>query len=52
MHSTSGKGYGVVETDFYTRYYEARYVKIIRVFPQNDPLPPKPVTSSPKTFPL
>jgi len=51
MHSTSGKGYGVVETDFYTRYYESRYVKIIRVFPQNEP-PPKPATNSPKTFPL
>lgn len=36
MHSTSGKGYGVVETDFSTPYYESRYVKVIRVFPQND----------------
>jgi lipoprotein Spr len=38
MHSTSGKSKGVVETDFHTRYYEARYIKIIRVFPQNDQL--------------
>jgi lipoprotein Spr len=36
MHSTSGKGYGVVETDFHTPYYEARYLKTIRVFVQND----------------
>jgi lipoprotein Spr len=36
IHSTSGKADGVVETDFYTHYYEARYVKVIRVFPQND----------------
>jgi len=36
MHSTSGKGYSVVETDFYTPYYEARYIKTIRIFPQND----------------
>jgi cell wall-associated NlpC family hydrolase len=37
MHSTSGKEDGVVETDFYTRYYTSRFVKVIRVFPQNDP---------------
>ena|SRR5665213_2790211 len=37
MHSTSGKNQGVVETDFYTRYYEARYIEVIRIFPQNDP---------------
>lgn len=37
MHSTSGKGYGVVETDFYNRYYESRFVKVIRIFPQNEP---------------
>lgn len=37
MHSTSGKGYGVVETDFYNKYYESRFVKVIRVFPQNEP---------------
>ncbi len=36
MHATSGKGYGVVETDFHTPYYETRYIKIIRVFSQND----------------
>jgi lipoprotein Spr len=38
MHATSGKGYGVVETDFHTAYYEARYLKTIRVFLQNDHL--------------
>jgi len=37
IHSTSGKGYGVTETDFYNRYYESRFVKVIRVFPQNEP---------------
>ncbi|MGZ3872890.1 MAG: C40 family peptidase [Mucilaginibacter sp.] len=36
MHATSGKGYGVVETDFHSKYYEGRYVKTIRVFEQND----------------
>jgi len=36
MHSTSGKNQGVVETDFHTRYYENRYIKVIRIFPQND----------------
>lgn len=36
IHSTSGKEDGVVETDFYTHYYEARFVKVVRVFPQND----------------
>jgi lipoprotein Spr len=36
MHATSGKLHQVMETDFYTPYYEARYVKVIRVFPQND----------------
>jgi lipoprotein Spr len=55
MHSTSGKGYGVVETDFYTRYYEGRFVKIIRVFPQNDspvkaPLSSKLLPDEPKHF--
>jgi lipoprotein Spr len=25
LHSTSGKGYGVVETEFHTTYYEVRY---------------------------
>lgn len=33
VHSTSGKSKGVVETDFYTPYYEARYIKTIRIFP-------------------
>jgi lipoprotein Spr len=36
IHSTSGKGYGVVETDFHTVYYESRYIKTIRIFLQND----------------
>ena len=36
MHSTSGKSKGVVETDFHTLYYEKRYIKVIRIFPQND----------------
>ncbi|EHQ26308.1 C40 family peptidase [Mucilaginibacter paludis] len=36
MHATSGKGNSVVETDFHHPYYEARYVKVIRIFPQND----------------
>jgi lipoprotein Spr len=36
LHSTSGRGYGVVETAFNTRFYTSRYVKTIRVFPQND----------------
>lgn len=36
MHATSGKGYGVVETDFHSIYYEGRYVKTIRVFEEND----------------
>ncbi|CAN5450954.1 hypothetical protein BH09BAC6_BH09BAC6_35880 [soil metagenome] len=34
MHSSSGKG--VVETDFHTPYFEARYIKTIRIFPQNN----------------
>jgi cell wall-associated NlpC family hydrolase len=37
MHSTSGKNEGVVETDFQTGYYKARYLKTIRIFPQNEP---------------
>jgi lipoprotein Spr len=37
MHSTSGKNQGVVETDFHTDYYKARYIKTIRIFPQNVP---------------
>ena len=36
MHASSGKHPGVVETDFYTKYYEARYLKVIRVFGVND----------------
>jgi cell wall-associated NlpC family hydrolase len=35
IHSTSGKAYGVTETPLNT-YYMGRYVKTIRVFPQND----------------
>jgi cell wall-associated NlpC family hydrolase len=35
IHSTSGKAYGVTETPLNV-YYMGRYVKIIRVFPQND----------------
>ena len=33
LHSTSGKGYGVVISPL-KGYYEARFVKVIRVFPQ------------------
>jgi len=36
MHATSGRRPGVVETDYHTPYYEARYLKTIRIFPQND----------------
>jgi murein DD-endopeptidase / murein LD-carboxypeptidase len=36
MHATSGKKHEVMESDFYTPYYEGRFVKVIRVFPQND----------------
>lgn len=32
IHSTSGKGYGVVITPF-ANYYRSRFVKLIRVFP-------------------
>lgn len=35
IHSTSGRGYGVVETAL-NAYYQGRYVKTIRIFPQND----------------
>ena len=35
IHSTSGKAKGVVETVF-EGYYIPRYIKTIRVFPQND----------------
>ncbi|HTE00092.1 MAG TPA: NlpC/P60 family protein [Mucilaginibacter sp.] len=36
MHATSGRRPGAVETDYHTPYYEARYIKTIRIFPQND----------------
>jgi lipoprotein Spr len=36
IHASSGKRPGVVETDYRTPYYEARYLKTIRIFPQND----------------
>lgn len=35
MHSTSGQAYGVTETPL-NAYYMGRYMKTIRVFPQND----------------
>ncbi|MCC8423641.1 C40 family peptidase [Mucilaginibacter sp. UR6-11] len=35
IHSTSGKAYGVTETPL-NKYYMGRYIKTIRVFPQND----------------
>jgi murein DD-endopeptidase / murein LD-carboxypeptidase len=35
MHASSGKRPGVIETDFHTPYFEARYLKTIRIFPQN-----------------
>jgi len=35
IHSTSGRDYGVTETPL-NKYYEGRYMKTIRVFPQND----------------
>jgi lipoprotein Spr len=35
MHASSGKRPGVVETDFHTPYFETRYLKTIRIFPQN-----------------
>jgi cell wall-associated NlpC family hydrolase len=38
IHSTSGKARGVTETPFYT-YYIQRYMKTIRIFPQNDRYP-------------
>ncbi len=34
IHSTSGKSLGVVITPF-ERYYRGRFVKVIRVFPEN-----------------
>lgn len=35
IHSTSGKAYGVTITPF-NEYYQGRFVKVIRIFPQND----------------
>jgi cell wall-associated NlpC family hydrolase len=35
IHSTSGKADGVTETPF-NSYYKSRYMKTIRIFPQND----------------
>ena len=35
IHSTSGKAYGVTITPF-NGYYQSRYIKTIRIFPQND----------------
>jgi lipoprotein Spr len=35
IHSTSGKAYGVTETPL-NAYYEGRFMKTIRIFPQND----------------
>ncbi|MGY4539546.1 cell wall-associated NlpC family hydrolase [Mucilaginibacter sp. UYNi724] len=34
IHSTSGKANGVTETPF-NSYYQGRYVKTVRIFPQN-----------------
>ena len=36
IHSTSGKAYGVTTTPLNT-YYMGRYMKTIRIFPQNEP---------------
>ncbi len=35
IHSTSGKVYGVTITSF-NAYYKSRFLKVLRVFPQND----------------
>jgi cell wall-associated NlpC family hydrolase len=35
LHSTSGKAYSVTETPL-NKYYRGRYMKTIRIFPQND----------------
>jgi murein DD-endopeptidase / murein LD-carboxypeptidase len=32
LHASSGKNGGVIETDFHTLYFEARYIKTIRIF--------------------
>jgi lipoprotein Spr len=36
MHASSGKNGGVMETDLHTPYFEARYIKTIRIFPQTN----------------
>ena len=36
IHSTSGKAYGVTISAL-SKYYSFRFVKVIRIFPQNDP---------------
>lgn len=38
LHATSGRQMEVVETVFNTPYYQSRYMKVIRIFPQNDGL--------------
>jgi lipoprotein Spr len=35
VHATSGKAYGVTETPL-NAYYQGRYMKTIRIFPQNN----------------
>ena len=35
LHASSGRNGGVIETDFHTPYFEARYIKTIRIFTQN-----------------
>lgn len=35
IHSTSGKAYGVTITPL-NEYYQGRFVKVVRIFPQND----------------
>jgi cell wall-associated NlpC family hydrolase len=35
IHSTSGKAYGVTETPL-NAYYMGRYMKTLRIFPQNN----------------
>lgn len=34
LHASSGKNGGVIESDFHTPYFEARYIKTIRMFTQ------------------
>jgi lipoprotein Spr len=43
IHSTSGAANGVTETEL-NDYYMGRFMKIIRVFPQNDETPAPPAT--------